>query len=369
MNILIIARKYLIQNLRKPLALIMLCAAPIALIMILSQAFSGIFAAAKSGAIALKLGYRAENESQLGATFAAFAEGAGPLGISTSAESDKAEGVRKTAEGEYQAFVNIYGESDSVELIVNNNSGIKAGLSESIIAGFLKRYRYLQLAARHGLEPTLPSGSYVQISAFDGTRQARALDYFGVTITTMGIIFSCNLAGHWFSKERTNKTLARLQTTPLTKGQYLTGACLGTWTILTAQVLIVFAAAKFGLGVYFGNDTAAILIILFALSFFSLALGFGSKHLFKDDKAGNALLNILPPIMIFLGGGYMKLPDTAVFNALSKFSPLSWVNKALIEAAFSDQRTYFFPALGLCVGLGAALLAAAAIVSLRREEI
>jgi ABC-2 type transport system permease protein len=204
---------------------------------------------------------------------------------------------------------------------LNNNTGVRAGIIEGMLRGFLDRYSFYDLVLRNKPEALMSLESLEEVNvihhtALNASRQPRAIDYFGITIVTMAALFGAFLGYYGVAKEKTLKTLTRIYTAPVTQIQFLLGTCLGTFAALIIQLAVVLLTGKYFLNIYYGENIPAVIFLLVCESFFALALGVGVAYLVDNSKAASGILNLIIPVFIFLGGGYMKLPDTRLFEIL-----------------------------------------------------
>ncbi|MBN2442212.1 MAG: ABC transporter permease [Spirochaetales bacterium] len=360
MTIVHIAWKYIIQNIKRPIGLGLLILGPIFLIFILGQAFSVIFAPGQVS-LEMDIGFYSREKGAFYSGFRTYIRRLEVNKIRGHETASIEDGEAKTSEGIYQAFVILDEKQKNCEVVVNNNSGLKAGIIEGILKGFSDQFHFYELIARYKPEAlnsvlTVKESDFVIRTALDASRRPRAIDYFGITILTMAILFGAIFGSSLVEREKTVRTLDRIYVAPVTKMQFLLGTCIGILTLLLFQLGAVFMTLKYILGIYYGENSITVFILLLSESFFALALGIGFATLFKNSKASIGFLNFLIPVMIFLGGGYMKLPDTKLFEILSAFSPLGWINKALFEMIYSTSHIYYVPAVVICIAGGALLL-------------
>lgn len=373
MNILRITWKYIQQNIKRPTGLGMLILGPLLLILILGLAFSSIFSAGQV-ALDIKIGYYSEEKGSLYTGFKTFIDQLNDFKITGEETGNITSGEEKTRQGEYQAFIIIDEKSMGLELVLNSNSGVQAGIIEGILLGFSNRFNFYNLVFRYKPESMnsvieYKEADFITHTALSASRQPRAIDYFGITILTLAVLYGAFLGSHGVVKEKSLKTLNRIYTAPVTKMQFLLGTCLGTLTALLIQMTTLFLAGKYLLSIYYGENIPAVVFLLLCEGFFALALGVGIANLVGNINAVIGILSGLIPVFIFLGGGYGKLPDTKVFEFFSRFSPVTWVNKALFETIYSTSHTYFLPAVLFCLGPGLLLLGISTVKVVRRKTI
>ena len=144
MNILRIAFKNIQQNIRRPIGLLLLTLGPIILMLILGQAFAVIFSAGRVDT-EMDIGYFSKEKGDLYAGFKKFTGELDNFKLTSEETKSITEGEEKTRQGEYHAFIIVDEKNKCLELILNNNSGIHAGIIEGIINGFLDRFNFVNL--------------------------------------------------------------------------------------------------------------------------------------------------------------------------------------------------------------------------------
>ena len=175
----------------------------------------------------------------------------------------------------------------------------------------------------------------------------RALDYFGITLLTLVVFNGAQIALWGVHKEKKSHTEPRLSIAPVGKDTVIYGTFLGTWIILTVLTFLLVFLARFVLSVNYGPAMGPVLLLLAAETLLAASLGVSLAILLRE-KAANALLATVIPLLCFLGGCYVMIPDSGFFHDISVVSPLRWVNLALMAAARGGSNEYTGPALLFC---------------------
>jgi ABC-2 type transport system permease protein len=124
--------------------------------------------------------------------------------------------------------------------------------------------------------------------------------------------------------ERKNWTLQRLVTLPITRGQILAGKVLMYFLLGMLQFAIVFAMGPI-LGVSFGNDPLALLLVMAAFTLCSAALTFAISTMLRSEMQGWAMVNLLGLTLAPLGGAWWPLDVVPDFmNTIGHLSPVAW---------------------------------------------
>jgi ABC-2 type transport system permease protein len=124
--------------------------------------------------------------------------------------------------------------------------------------------------------------------------------------------------------ERKNWTLQRLVTLPITRGQILGGKILMYFSLGMLEFLIVFAMGIL-LGVNFGRDPLALILVMVAFCLCSAALTFAISTALRSEMQGWAMVNLLGLTLAPLGGAWWPLDVVPEFmRTVGHLSPVAW---------------------------------------------
>lgn len=195
----------------------------------------------------------------------------------------------------------------------------------------------------------------------------QAMDYFGATILTLAVFQGTSIAAWGMLKEKKSNTESRLALSPVRKEALLWGTFLGTWLFLGILSFIVLFLLKNILSVHYGPSTPSVLLLLAAESFLASAAGVSLAVLLEKEKAANAVISSLVPVLIFIGGGYSPLPESGFLHDLAIISPIRWLNLALLTPSEDPVwGSYMTTAIFFCLAL-ATLFLGITTLKLRRS--
>ncbi|MFP4364755.1 MAG: ABC transporter permease [Spirochaetia bacterium] len=350
MNILTIAWKNIRQNLKRPITLILLVLLPLVLMVILGTALSGVYSAGED-IDQVNLGVRIVSHGSLSQGFAHFIENQDFF--TTTYIDNEEHSFHRLGDGEYEAIVFIDSSQSEIELMINDNAGISAGITESVLRSFLQSYSMVTViesysaGASENISLSTNRG-YVTAENLEGTGQPRAIDYWGIMLFCMVILWGSFVGAAAVADERDRKTLSRIAAAPVSRFSVFAGLFLGALFSLIIQMALVFLGADLILGVRFGEHILSVIILFGSLCVFSLSLGIALGSIFPDPKTSFGLLNPIVHVLVFLGGGYFPVPDNKFFNIITKLSPMTWVKNAVFAQSFGSGSGWFFPAVFIC---------------------
>lgn len=364
MNVFKILLKEFKQQARDKKANALMILLPIVLIFILSKAFSTSF----SSTIELddvNVLYSSEADSALEEAFVSFTDSVkSSLGIKFVKTTDKEKGISSVKEGFYACYIEL---KDGIEIYKNERYNFQANLIESLCKTFASRYDAMSEIAKSNplvLEDILKDENmdYTELKSLDKKRTPSSLDYYAVSMLTLIMLYASMTGYSAIKTEQYLMTQGRIFASPVRKHEYLAGKILGCLSISVIQAILVFAFGKFLMNANWGNDIFTILLIITSECVMTVALGAGIALMVKNPGAGAASLNVVIPIMAFLGGGYVPVENLgSTLQAASKISPLKWTNDAIFRLIYDNDYSYAVIAIVINLVIAAIFITIAAI--------
>ena len=352
MKTLAIIQKELKQHLRDKKANLIMILMPIVLILILSKAFSQNF----SETIQfddVKVLYTLNAEEGLKESFIQFTETLNEdLGIEFIETENKKEGLSAIKESKYACYIMI---EEEIEIYKNERYNFKANLVESILRSFAQRYDAINEIAKTNpqvLAEILSNEDveYTELKSLNSKNAPSSLDYYAITMLTLMMLYSSLTGFSTVKYEQYLKTQNRIFASPVRKHEYLTGKIIGSLAISVLQALAIFVFGKYLLNANWGNDIFTVLCIIIAECIMMVSLGACIAVLVKNAGAGSSALNIIVPLIAFLGGGYVPLSQMgSVINKMSVVSPLRWINDAIFRVIYDNDYRYVPIAVIVCL--------------------
>ena len=376
MNILKIALKELKQQIRDWKSNTVMILFPIVLIAILGVALSGAFSGVSS-LPEIKASYTIEGAGPMGTAFRALAGAKTDSGVQFSMARSRQEGVRSVENADTSAYL-VVGRSE-IRLYRNERYPIESGIVKSIVTAFLLRYNAAAAvaASRDALAvsssaspapaPPEATGSYVESRALSGKRMPSSTDFYAVTILTLIILYASLFGASRARTERRLGTANRILSAPVGRAQLLIGQVGGSLITLVAQAAVLIAFSRFVLGAYWGAHLLTVGALIVAESIMIVSAGVAAAYLLPNEAAIVAVLNTIIPVLAFFGGTYVPLDMMGpVVERLAAYSPLKWLNQALLGVICDGDFSAVGHALAINLGAAALFIAVAALFT-RRE--
>ena len=341
MNTLNICKKLIKIQSRTPETFYIYLAFPIVLIAILGMAFSGAFGEIEiHGEILIhdvKPGHIGEVLSDNFKHLENF-------------KFDKSEDLEESKElvknYDYDALVIINEESKNIEVIYNDNADLEKSVLDSFLGTVISRFDNISFSYTYGLDyRDNVDNNFIEVNSYGTTDSPNALDYYGVTIMTMIIMYGAFISAFGIIDERDKGTLNRMLSSPVKNHQVFLGVSAGSIVQILLQTFVVYFVCKQFLNVDYGSRPVLFFTILLSLITMVVCFGITLATLIKDTAVINTVIGLAAQVMVFIAGGYFILPETGAISFISKLSPIFWVNKGLFESRYSDTYNYVAPAI------------------------
>lgn len=186
-------------------------------------------------------------------------------------------------------------------------------------------------------------------------------------IAVFVMFFTFVLTGVSFLRERSQGTLERLLTTPVGRADILVGYLLGFFIFATVQSLVIMLFVIFGLQVEHEANLAEVVLLLLLLTVVAVSLGiFVSTFARNEFQVVQFIPLVLAP-QIFLSGVIVDVEQMPLaLEWLAQVLPLTYAIDAVQEMMLRGKGLGdVLLDVGVLVGFGAVLLAAAALTTRR----
>lgn len=374
MKILLIAAKEIKQNLRDRKGMAMMILFPVLLMLVLGTALSGGF----NNTISLKdtkVLYSISGSVQEKEAFSNFTETMKKTGI----QFEKTDNINKALDGikdtTYACLINVDSDNNVIDLYENEQYDLKASIVKVILNTYVQRYNLISQIAK--LEPmevkninAYGNTDYVSVESIDKRITPSALDYYGVTMLTMIILYSSLYGSFSVGGEYINKTADRLLSAPIGRFEILTGKAIGNILSAIIQFIAVIIFSKFVLKIYYGNHIFEFLLLLFSEIIMAIAIGMSVSFIFKKQSVSTIILNMFIPLMVFFGGGYGPLDgmSNSLLTSFSKLSPIKWTNDTAFALIYGNSAGNLSISILINIGIAAVFLILASTFFIREMK-
>lgn len=172
--------------------------------------------------------------------------------------------------------------------------------------------------------------------------QAQALDVqegFGQSVPGIGsmyVLFTVLGGMTALVGERQQGTLQRLATMPVSRGGLLGGKILARFFLGMLQYVVIFSIGIL-VGLDFGSDLLALLLLMFTFTLAATALSFAAGTFMQNEAQAGGMGLLMALVLAPLGGAWWPLEIVPSFmQTLGHISPIAWVMDAFNILMFQD---------------------------------
>lgn len=355
MNFLVIAKYRIIQYIRDKKSLVSMLVIPIILIAILGNTLgsSDEFTAKNIGQVNVL--YVNNTSGTNGDNFEKFINLKDLSDIIAPTKIENIEEAKKLIEKkQYEALI-IYDENieGKFKVIGSDYNVLKVSIVKSIMDSYAdKANSFEALANLKDRDFSIKEYNNVdsKVVSVSG-KKPTATDYYAVTMIIMIMMFGAIYSNFAIDKDYYSVVGGRVKSSPVRLWEMFLGEGIGVVFTLLWQALVLILVSRFMFNVNFGNSLGVIAITIISLAIMSTMLGIFVCMATKKGLYGLAILNILVPILTFLGGGFVKIDfGDGVLGKLSRITPNYLAQNAIFKSIYrADSKEVLFSILGIWV--------------------
>jgi len=368
MKFLTILQVYLKRTFRDKMFILIMIVFPIALIWILGNAFTGMMGDTGSSTMHANMLYEIKDTSTSSNDFKTYMIDAKSETFTFALEKDYDKAIEQLKKNNYDAYVVV--SKDTIKIYKNSVYNFNGTMAEMIISAYTDKYNIISEIIN--VDPKLmqnigkeSNNTFTKTIPLDKRRQPSSMDYYGVTITSMFIFYGLIFISTYIIGEKRQKTRDRILIAPVKNASYQWGVITGNVIILFLQMCLLILLGIFVFNTYWGdNIIVPILVLTFELIMIS-SIGALLGILIESEAVVAGVAQLVIPILVFLGDGYVQLPNAGVFGIVKKISPVYWVNHSIFSAIYlNDYKNAY---ISIAINLSIALLSTLIIVFYKKK--
>ena len=372
-----IIKKEVVHSLRNKKNLILNIVFPLILMMILGMVFSQRFNKDLSYE-GSSLAYYTTSEGQLSKGLEKMIPQFEELGIQVEQLEDEKQGINRIEENINSCYLLIDEENNKVDLYKSKRENVVSSLVEGIVRTYIDRYNLVSKV--YSINPSYANsmvqknvrGDFVKTQSIDKKAQARSIDYYGISMLTLIILYSITSNGMTsMVREKDYGTLSRIIRLPISKFKIFMGITLGNLLVTIMQVLTLMIFSNKLFGVNYGQDIGTVLIIIISQIVVCIAIGISLGVLIKNHDLAKGLASIIIPILTFAGGGYYPIEriGSKMLENISRYSPIKRINDSIFQVIYQKDYTSVIPTVVVTLSVALVILTITTIIFNRREDI
>ncbi len=373
-SLLQIAKKELKQNIRDIKITIIMTLIPIAVILIMGVALSSLFSGEQSAISHAQIDYFILGDGELSRAFETFADTVSMENIHFSQTNHKEPSIQQVKNNKNYYLVEIDEHQRVLKLYKNNRQGASASIIEGVMNTFITHSNMLQEVNRidplHGGIDFERGMNYTTLKSVEKANTPSAMDYYGVVMCTLFVLYNISIPLTRMINEKKNKTLARMLVSPINKKYLLFGKLVGGVGVTSVHIGIVLITTLLIFNVNWGSNPLYAFLLIFTQIVLAICIGVCLGFIFDSEGKAIALINVFIVIAAFFGGSYMPLEGMGVLEQIGRwFSPLWWTNRGLLSMIYTGQMTFYYEAIAINLGIAAVFIMIAAWRTTRKEEL
>ncbi len=345
---------------------------PMLLIWLLGSAFSGLMGDSGTEGevvVSANLIYTVEESSHMSDLFTEHMTEDNEF-FTMTRHNDIKIGEEKIRRNEYDAYV-IVGR-DKITVYKNSYYNFSSSMGELIIKAFADDYNLMYEIAvtdpsKLSQEESISGRRFTEEISFDRQRMPRAIDYYGVTMSTMFMFYGVIFLGTYFAGNRQNKTEDRIKASPASILSYQWGTALGNIVLIVLQAVVIISAGILIFNIYWGEALGISMLVILGEIIMISSLGTILGLTFKSENAVAGISQVAIPAIVFLGDGYTQIGGTGVILAIKKISPMYWINHGLFDAIYLNEYKTAFISIAISLGVAAVCTLVVALLNRNRR--
>lgn len=348
MNIIKIAHKEWLQNVRNVPVMLIMTIMPIAIIMMMGMALSGAFSGEATSLENIDIEYQVVgngsiySDSVKGILSSLLKEEGQLLEL-----DDLDKSIEKVKDTEIALAILIDDNEEQITIYKNDFYMNKSAVIENIIKNFTVNYNVATEIISNG-QTYRVTDFKTSFRSLSKKNLPSSMDYYGVVMTMLFAFYGIVSPFSNTVKEKNKGTLDRILTTSVGAREVLFGKILGNFMVNSLQLAIVLGSVVIFFGVNLGNHVVLAVLLMLSLVFLIITLGISIGFLLKNEDVGQAIIHTSIVFFGFFGGAYMPLYGLGFMGQVGKFfSPLWWSINGMMDMVYGDELSTLFTALAI----------------------
>lgn len=246
----------------------------------------------------------------------------------------------------------------TVNLVVLKDPGSEtaAGIWESVVTSFASRFSAASVSVQTVMETVgrgnpaamargggaLVGRAVEAVTAEDaldgvdviddrvsGVTQVTAIDYYGLSMVSMFLMFGAMFGAFSTIKENREQTMNRMLTTPSPRWAIVAGKMLSVFALGMSQFVLLYVFTRFVFGVEWGGDVVATVVVAAAEMLAVTGLATLIASMARTERAAGGIGPLVVQIQALIGGAFFSisvLPEW--IQPVRYFSVIGWTMEA-----------------------------------------
>ena len=273
----------------------------------------------------------------------------------------------------------VFLNGDKIEIYGNNSENpIYVDIINNLFNGVSKRKEII--TEMYKLDPSNAENilkdnenyNGIEVKRIPTSKSPTSFDYYGVAELTMMCLYLILYPFWGMGNEIRMKIKERILLTGISNFQYNLGTLLGYWIISIITTLPGFIFSKIVLKTNWGPNLVFTYFTILILNLMVISCGMLISTISKEnDKVKNLINVLILPLLSFLGGSYIAIPDQVniIFQIITNISPIRWINRGIFRMAFAGDYSIIFCSVAINIVLTLIFLTTLFIVGKKQEAL
>lgn len=356
-------KKEFIQFFRNKSNIIILFVFPILLITCLGFALKDVVGEGSSDIFNdIKVLYNVEETSSYSGAFHSFMKDVNNnLDISFQSINNTEEAKEKVDSGYAVAFITISNKGYDYYRTKNRET-IEGKVFRNVFEQFLDNYALIGMEKNHSFIDNKSFENYNDSTITEdsiGLIGINSFEYYTFAELALIMLYVSKSIAETVYDEKYLSTINRIRISKANSFQLIISKAFVGVTIGVLQSIEVYIYSSIVLKTNWGENIWLMFAILTCLSVFTSILGIVIGLATKDGKSMNSILNIIIISLCMFGGCYFPismLKSMPIMKDIIVFTPLYWINSALISVSSGIKNNYAAISIALSLGLSIILV-------------
>lgn len=345
---------------RSSMNVVLLVAAPIILVAVLSSAFSSIMASYEDAG-EFKAGYRINEDSVMTSYMDDFKDKAGENGV-TFIEFNEGDIKDLVANEDLAGFVEFNG--DAYTIYTNSEHETEGKILDYMMSSFEKNIETGMLAFKNASE--VPSVS-LAVEHPEHMPEVSATDYYGIAEPVYFLWCGIVCIAGIINNEKKYRIMQKLRVAGIPEAKIYLAKFIPTVAVTAAGIAVACVLSSLMFGIHWGNIPLSALIVMVSVPA-SIALGLMFYYLFDNIVLTIVLMFGAIWYAGFVGGSF----ETYLFSDhpqfLKELSPLYYINRSLVELSSTGKSDYAVKAILICTVMAVLCSAVSILAGMVRKR-
>lgn len=263
------------------------------------------------------------------------------------------------------------GEQKKVQVYAKMSTGTDSIVVKSIMDTYLSAYNVagvvLKIAGEEGgkiiEDAQKMSGSYVESVPLSTKVKSSSMSYYTVGMLLMLMLYGMEYGIAGANEDYFGILGKRLKMSPMKPYEQYLGKMIGCSLVTFIQGIGIVLFSKLAFHLYWGDNIALLLLVLYLFSLLVTTLGAMLCILLQDADRAYSMMSILAILFTFLAGGFVSMD----IGFAEKLSPSYYVKTAIFNIMYGGTKEAMLKCIGALCGM-IIVFAAVSILGTRRKE-